>query len=113
MAGTFALDLFPDRVWLLPLAEAADADAGPAESFPTPSGPGIPCTVTARLQVRHGFAGDQEVGVTPVMFAFPDDPGVKKGDHLLWQGRAARLLAPARLEAGTGSLYLAQGEIRD
>jgi hypothetical protein len=111
--GTPDPALFPDVVWLLPLSESADADGGPEESFPSPSGPGIACTVTSKKVVHQGYAGDMEIGVTPAIVAFPADPGLKKGDRLLWDGRIIRLLAQARLSAGAGSFYTAQGEIRD
>jgi hypothetical protein len=108
----FSLDLFTDRVTLRALIEGDDGDAGTVEAFGPPGDP-LPCTSKVTLRARPGWAGDQEIAITTVQFAFPDDPAANKGDALTWSGRTCRVIAPAHLKAGAGSLYILDAQIRD
>lgn len=89
--------MFPHRVFLLPLAEDTDTDAGVTEAFPAP-GSELLCRIRLKGS-RSGMSGDSEVAVTLADVAFPHDPGCKKGDRFQKQSSATMLRALAAAQA--------------
>jgi hypothetical protein len=79
----FAASMYPHSVYLLPLSESTDPDAGVVEAFPSTTGL-TPVACRVRLvRTVPGFGGEAETGqTTDAEVAFPVNPGLAKGSRL-------------------------------
>jgi hypothetical protein len=103
--------LFPDRVRVRALKAPArtDADAGDVPEYDA-AGPERPCKVTPSGQ-QAVLSGQAEASADTLALAFPDDPGVRHGDLILWGDRAGECEGRAEWQ-GVG-LFLALARVTE
>jgi hypothetical protein len=103
--------LFPDRVRVRALKAPArtDADAGDVPEYDA-AGPELPCKVTPSGQ-QAVLSGQAEASSDTLAVAFPDDPGVRRGDLILWGDRVGECEGRAEWQ-GVG-LFLALARVTE